>query len=363
MTTAIRHAAERVAHEPDFLAHDLRRFAELNGSDRDDLAARLHAPEARFDELALCRTPRRDERFRSDVHAIASLVDADKVALAKVVRFVDALTTLAIAPASDMAPMLAAARQVDDEHVRPAFVEQGLQASWLTEGVDLLWGDFGGDEFPRDVELALLWRMPLAIIEMNDLSGVNVMEWLAARGLRLPVHVAPGALRGALVAFAGSGVLFLDATDDASERRLTVAHEGAHFAVDYWLPRAKLAKRAPHLLEVVDGLREPDPDDHVDALLARIPFGVHTHLFERDESGGTRDTAVGHAEERATQVAWELLAPEAAVAKRASHDDEFSIVRMLEAEFGFPRPAARDYAAYLRHDPERRQGRRRFDWS
>jgi hypothetical protein len=363
VTTALRHAADRVAYEPAFLANDLRVFAEVNGAVREALAARLSVSDAEFDELALCRTPHRDERFRSDVLAIAALADADAIALANMVRVVDALPALASAPMTEAAPMLAAAREATERPVRAQAPSEGLQATWLAKAVELLWGEPSGCDFPRDVELALLWRMPLAIIEMEQLSGVNVSEWLAARGVHLPVHVPPGELRGALVAFAGSGVLFLDAADDAAERRLTAAHEGAHFAVDYWIPRMKLSQRAPQLLEIVDGLREPDPEDHVDALLARIPFGVHTHLFEREEHGGVRDLAVDHSEDRATQVAWELLAPQHAVAARTAHADEFSVVRILEAEFGLPRAAAREYAAYLRASGERGQGRRRFDWN
>lgn len=363
MTTTLRHAADRVAYEPAFLANDLRTFAELNGVTRDALEAGLVVSGAKFDELALCRTPRRDGRFRDDVVAIAGLADADAIALANMIRLVDASTALASAPASEVAPMLAAASEVAKRPVRAESPNQDLQATWLAEAVELLSGDMAAKDFPRDVELALLWRMPLAIIELDELSGVNVDAWLAARGVHLPVHVPPGALHGALVAFAGSGVLFLDAADDAAQRRLTAAHEGAHFAVDYWLPRLKLAQRAPQLLEVVDGLREPDPEDHVDALLARIPFGVHTHLFERDESGGTRDLAVDHAEDRATQVAWELLAPRETVTARTVEADEFTVVRVLEAEFGLPRAAAREYAGYLRASGARRQRRRRFDWS
>lgn len=363
MTTALRHAADRVAYEPAFLANDLRIFAELNGVARDALEVRLAVTDTEFDELALCRTPHRDERFREDVFAIASLVDADAIALANMVRLVDASTALASAPATEAAPMLAVASEVAERPVRAKSPSQGLQAAWLAEAVELLWGDPDADDFPRDVELAVLWRMPLAIIELDHLNGVNVGEWLAARGVHLPVHTPPGPLHGALVAFAGSGVLFLDAADDAAQRRLTAAHEGAHFVVDYWLPRFKLSQRAPQLLEVVDGLRDPDPEDHVDALLARIPFGVHTHLFERDEAGGTRNIAVDHAEDRATQVAWELLAPREAVAARTAHADEFTVVRVLEAEFGLPRAAAREYAGYLRASGERQRGRRRFDWS
>ena len=363
MTTSLRHAANRVAYEPAFLANDLRLFAELNGVARDALEAGLGVSHAKFDELVLCRTPHRDGRFRDDLLAIASLVDADAVALANMVRLVDASTALASAPATEVAPMLAAASEVTERPVRAEAPSEGLQATWMAEAVDLLWGDSDAKDFPRDVELALLWRMPLAIIELEQLSGVNVGAWLAARGVHLPVHVPPGSLHGALVAFAGSGVLFLDAADAPAQRRLTAAHEGAHFAVDYWLPRVRLAQRAPQLLEVVDGLRDPDPEDHVDALLARIPFGVHTHLFERDATGGTRDIAVNHAEDRATQVAWELLAPREAVAARTARADEFTVVRTLEAEFGLPRAAAREYAGYLRASGERRRGRRGFDWS
>ncbi|UJA21619.1 hypothetical protein HJD18_16275 [Thermoleophilia bacterium SCSIO 60948] len=363
MTTALRHAADRVAYEPAFLANDLRIFAELNDTTRDALEARLALTDTKFDELALCRTPHRDGRFRDDLLAIASLVDADPIALANMVRLVDASTALASAPATKVAPMLAAAREIAQQPVRTEPPNEGLQATWLTEAVELLWGDAAAEDFPRDVELALLWRMPLAIIELEQLSGVNVGAWLSARGVHLPVHVPPGSLHGALVAFAGSGVLFLDAADDPAQRRLTAAHEGAHFVVDYWLPRLKLAQRAPQLLEVVDGLREPDPEDHVDALLARIPFGVHTHLFERDEAGGTRNIAVDHAEDRATQVAWELLAPREVVAARTARADEFTVVRTLEAEFGLPRTAAREYAGYLRASGDQRRGRRRFDWS
>lgn len=359
MTTSLRHAADRVAFEPAFLANDLRIFAEHNDTTRDALEVRLAVTDTKFDELALCRTPHRGERFRDDVLAIASLVDADTLALANIIRLVDASTALASAPATQAAPVLAAASEVTERPIRAKSPSQGMQAAWLVEAVDLLSGDPGADEFPRDVELAVLWRMPLAIIELEQLSGVNVGAWLAARGVHLPVHTPPGPLHGALVAFAGSGVLFLDAADDPAQRRLTVAHEGAHFAVDYWLPRLRLAQRAPQLLEVVDGLREPDPEDHVDALLARIPFGVHTHLFERDEAGGTRDIAVDHAEDRATQVAWELLAPRDAVVARTAHADDFTVVRTLEADFGLPRAAAREYAGYLRGGG----GRRRFDWS
>jgi hypothetical protein len=363
MTTALRHAASRAAHEPSFLAYDLNIYAERNNRTREDLATSLGTVNDCFDKLALCRSPHRDQRFREDIGVVASYAEIDDQALGQLVRQADALSALASAPSSQVAPMLAAARQTHIHPVRPETKGKGMQPAWLKEAVDFIWGDRNAGDFPRDVELAVLWHLPIAIVEMQDLSGVSVSTWLRARGVDLPVHTPPHDLRGALVAFAGSGVLFLDARDDVRERRVTVAHEAGHFAVDYWLPRMKLAERAPHLLEVADGLRKPDSDDHVDALLARIPFGVHTHLFERDESGAIRDRGIEDAEERATQIAWELLAPHADISKQISPEDEFGTVRALETTFGLPRTTAREYAAHLRRAYAQHLKGGRFDWS
>jgi hypothetical protein len=364
MSAALRHAVERAAHEPDFLANDLYRLASMGGADRETLASYLQFDVARYNELALCRTPRRDEHFHADVDAIARLVGANRWRLGNLVRLVDCLSALSMAKPSMVAPVLAAARQEDEPFTRPELRGRGLQPKWLLDAVRLIWGstDALGERFPRDVELAVLWRLPVAIIELPNLSGARVVEWLAARGITLPVHTPPGGLRGALVAFAGSGVLFVDATDAPAERRVSLAHEAAHFAVDYWLPRLELAERAPHLLAVVDGLRPANDDDHVDALIARAPLGVQTHLFERDSSGAMLTPEVKKLEQRAAQVAWEVLAPQAAVTQHLSGPDPFALVRTLEVNFGLPRATARDYAQHLRRALSPRKGHRRFDW-
>ena len=164
------------------------------------------------------------------------------------------------------------------------------------------------------------------------------------------------------MAYGGSGVLFVDATDDPAERRVTVAHEAAHFVVDYWLPRLELADRAPHLLAVIDGLRQANDADHVDALIARAPLGVQTHLFERDAAGAMLTPEVKQLEQRAAQIAWEVLAPQAVITQHVCDPDPFALVRSLEVDFGLPRTTAREYAQHLRRALSPRRGHRRFDW-
>jgi hypothetical protein len=364
MSSALRHAAERAAHEPGFLANDLYRLTSYDGANGESLAASLNMGVDFYDELALCRTPRRDEHFRGDVESVAALVGADPWRLGNLVRLVDGLGALSIAKPYSVAPVLMAARQGGEASDRPQSRGRGLQPKWLLDAVRLIWGsaeDFG-DLFPRDVELAVLWRLPLAIVELPNLSGAGVVEWLAARGVELPVHTPPGGLRGALVAYAGSGVLFVDSADEPAERRVTIAHEAAHFAVDYWLPRLEIAERAPQLLAVIDGLRTPSDDDQVDALLARAPLGVQTHLFERDASGAMLTPQVKKVELRAAQIAWELLAPQVVVTQHLAGADQFALVRTLETDFGLPRATARDYAQHLRRALSPTKGRRRFDW-
>jgi hypothetical protein len=104
------------------------------------------------------------------------------------------------------------------------------------------------------------------------------------------------------MAWRGVGVVFFDGTLDAAERRFTLAHELGHFLLDYDEPRRRVLRDAPELLEVVDGVRTPTPADRAQAVLARVPVGVHTHLLE--DAGGR-----GHAEDQASRFALELLAP------------------------------------------------------
>jgi Zn-dependent peptidase ImmA (M78 family) len=89
---------------------------------------------------------------------------------------------------------------------------------------------------------------------------------------------------------------------------MTVAHELGHFLLDYVEPRLQVLREAPDLLEVVDGWRAPTRAERVQAVLARVPLGLRTHLLERDVQGNAEhDVEMG--EDAASRFAVEVLAP------------------------------------------------------
>jgi hypothetical protein len=344
-------AAGKAASMKEFVASDLARFHDAGEAGEELLSRWLELDDERLALLSLCRTPRRDSGFREDVRQIAEFVSADEVRLASLVRLSDALMAFAAAPAAARQTVLAAARDADGE---PSLVDDlpplgaRYQPTWLHRAAEIFWGEDVPGSFPVQLELEALTRLPLALVEIENLSTDGLEGWLEAYETHLHLHAAPRHLRAALIAYAGTGVIFIDADLDESERRVSVAHETGHFITDYLLARSEVEERAPDLLEVLDGLREPEEDDYITALLNRLPLGVHTHLLARSDYGEYGSAETERSEERATRVAWELLAPQACVEQRTDElANTFELVKILRTDFGFPAEAARTYAKFL----------------
>jgi hypothetical protein len=305
--------------------------------------------------LSLCRSPRREEGFRDDVQRIADYLSLDELRLASLIRLTDALRAFSTAPAGTHESedtLLAAARDVRGE---PSLVDDlpprgtRFQPTWLHRAIDKFWGDDRPDSFPVNLELEAVTRLPLALFEVRNLTTQALGEWFETYGAPLHLHVAPRPLRAALIAYAGVGVIFVDADLNAAERLVSVAHESGHFITDYLMVRSEVEASAPHLVDVLDGLRKPNEDDYIAAVLNRLPLGVHTHLLARNDLGEYSSAETERSEERATRVAWELLAPQASVEERVlGLGNPFELTSVLRREFGLPVAAARAYASFLR---------------
>jgi hypothetical protein len=217
----------------------------------------------------------------------------------------------------------------------------------------------GGDEFPRPIEAALVRAAPTWVIREPGLTPAAVARWLRRRGVRLPLPDDGRALGGCLLAFRGSGAVFVDAGLPPDEARVVIAHEAAHFLADYEAPRERVLRRlGPSVLPVLDGDRPAAEVERWAAALAGVRLGAHVHYMDRTYDPAR--TATTDAVERAAdELALELLAPRrlvtAALAARGPLPAQTAPwERLLGERFGVPRRWAAFYARRLAAAARRR---------
>jgi hypothetical protein len=216
---------------------------------------------------------------------------------------------------------------------------------WLVEASRSFWAGAVAPPFPRDLDQTLPFHLPLATVPLPALALDAIAGWLVARGLCARLDEPNRHVRGGLVAFADTGVLFVDGGDLPAERCFTVAHEAAHFLLDYQQPRARaLRLLGPSILPVLDGERSPSRAERLDAALTDCPLGLHVHLLDRRDP----TARIARIEDRADQLACELLAPAEELARHVAAGggsvDPQRLAEMLVGEFGLPAAEAGHYA-------------------
>lgn len=170
------------------------------------------------------------------------------------------------------------------------------------------------DTFPRKIEQAIAFKLPLALVGFSPLTVETIGHWLQQRDIATRLPADTRALYGCLVAFGGRGFIFICDTDSPKEQRLTLAHETAHFLIDYLWPRQQVIHElGKAIAEVLDGLRPATPAERAAAVLSRLRLGPHIHVLPRRGRDEDSDVAVAHAEDRADRLALELVAPQACV--------------------------------------------------
>jgi hypothetical protein len=222
------------------------------------------------------------------------------------------------------------------------------------DAIRLFWERCGELEpYPRNLERSVALALPVTLVKLPKLKLHRVEGWLQSRGIPFLFDCDNRAVRGCLIAFGGAGLIFIDGSDSDDERRFTLAHEVAHFLVDYWQPRERTTAMLGHeIIEVLDGQRPPTVSERVNALLVRTPIGIHTNLMERDTENDL-GASLWRIEGRADKVALALLAPPEEVLSRTELDAakyeqrQSSVVSVLRTEFGLPPCAARLYGNSL----------------
>lgn len=234
---------------------------------------------------------------------------------------------------------------------------------WAAELADQFWALAGepAPPAPRDLLGPLTFALPLTVVPLPRLYGVEVERWLRRQDILCVLGGRDRALRACLVARYGHGTIFIDSTDPDDERRFSLAHELAHFLRHYRQRRLDASRMlGAEILQVLDGVRPPRQDERAHALLAQVQIGYHVHLMERDAAGAGGNDRVRRAEAEADILACELLAPAGAVERalrgasgRARHD---AAVALICTRYGLPPTVARQYATRIAPRPAQQSG-------
>ena len=115
----LRLAADRAARRPALMGSVLSRYVSRQGMSYTALTAELGCSEAAIWRLAICLRPRSD-RFAEDVALIASKLSVDEVALARIIRQVQAIEVMSGRGVAERGAMMAArSRRAEDQEKGP----------------------------------------------------------------------------------------------------------------------------------------------------------------------------------------------------------------------------------------------------
>jgi hypothetical protein len=220
----------------------------------------------------------------------------------------------------------------------------------IKEAADFFWRAAGHREtFPRQLEEPATWGLPVAIVKLPRLWGADVREYLA-RTVKQNVSLSDSvALKGFMIAAAGKGLLFVNGSDPGDEQRYSLAHEIAHFLLEYHLPRLRTIELlGPQICEVLDGQRPATIEERVHAILARAPASLYEYRIGQFTDKRSAMLARNQAEDDADALAVELLAPSDVIIYRATKwrrklaSDALCVRlrKMLIRDFGLPEFAA-----------------------
>lgn len=211
--------------------------------------------------------------------------------------------------------------------------------------------------FPVDIERAIAFsKLPLHIDLIPGLDIDHVNQWIQANHFPARIDKDNCALHGFLLARGGHGVIFVNGTDKREERRFTIAHELAHFLLDYHLPRINYLKLyGESILEILDGKRLPTIEERLAFVVSERPTPYFTHALDNSSITAYERSQVWNTEWRTDALAIELLAPFHNVIsslKKLKLEKRFEPLfrqasSLLVSDFGLPSNLASSYAKHL----------------
>jgi hypothetical protein len=234
----------------------------------------------------------------------------------------------------------------------PYLIEHTAQEFWALAGEPV---SQESDRLPRDIRTAITLALPLEVYPVPTLRVSHVLSWTRRTGVAHRIRGSDRRLHGCLLADRGKGTIFVDANDADDEQRFTLAHELAHFLLDYQLPRQRaLDALGSSILPILDGERAPTLEQRLHAVMSEVHLGTLSHVMERPEHGLPTNLVLD-IENRADMLALELLAPQQALQAlmrqtTAPQGYEARLVfatQHITQRYGLPAAIAASYARYV----------------
>lgn len=228
--------------------------------------------------------------------------------------------------------------------------------AWLAQAAEAFWDAIGAiPPYPRNLSHVIGRAFHLSPIFLPNLCIRQVEQWLEHRQIAFRFLCQDRSLCGCIVAARGHGLIFVDSLDEEAEQRYTLAHETAHFLLDYLHPRQKaLNTFGERILPVLNGDRPPTEGERIDAILSSVRLETYSDLMPRSPHGGLDQSYILRAEQRADRLALELLAPsEQALSELLplspqTPDEQLqAAILLLTSTYGLPLSVAKKYSAVL----------------
>src|SRR5260370_28224303 len=122
-------------------------------------------------------------------------------------------------------------------------------------------------ELPCDIKTAITLALPLEVYPVPALRVSHILAWTQRVQMPHRIRGRDRHLHGCLLADRGKGTIFFDASDSDAEQRFTLAHELAHFLLDYQIPRLRAVTiLGAFILPVLAGERAPTREERLHAV-------------------------------------------------------------------------------------------------
>jgi len=188
--------------------------------------------------------------------------------------------------------------------------------------------------------------------EVDSLTMVAAASRIKGVGIRIPEGVSERRIHGCLAVGRKGAAILVEKNDHEAQKRFTIAHECAHFILEVRMNQERATIRLGHdFSSVLHGLREPTPNEQIDARLHNVSSDALVHFMDRTAAGGYGCARIHEAECLADDLAVEILAPRAELVERLTSvgptgfSESLSAVRWIaERRFGLPEPIAERYA-------------------